>query len=100
MVNSEELALWKKMLGTKINSFTDDNKHYTIFHDDKGWTCDCMDWKIRRGSHHILYTDPTEKETGDIMTCKHIAQFLANSGAEVWELFSWGSKRKIEKRSS
>jgi len=100
MVRKDELELWKKMLATKMHSFTDHSKEYAIFHDGEEYVCDCMDFKIRKGSHHIQYTDPMNNETGDIKTCKHVAQFLADNGAEVFELFAWGSKRKIERRRS
>ena len=99
MVTSEEVELWKKLLGNRVNSFTDDSKQYTIFHGEDGWVCDCMDFKIRKGSHKISYEDPLHNESGVIMTCKHIAQFLADNGAEVWELFAWGRKAKIKKQS-
>lgn len=95
MVSRQELAVWKKLLGNKIESFTTTGVEYTIFFGEKGWECDCMDFKIRGGSHTFEVTEDAGKKI-KIQACKHIGQYLADSGAEVFETHGWyGPKTKI-----
>ena len=98
MVSRAELTVWKKILGNQVESFTTTGVNYCIFFGKEGWECDCMDFKIRKGSHTFEVTEEGDKKVR-IQTCKHIGQFLADSGAEVYETHGWyGSKSKIEPR--
>jgi hypothetical protein len=94
MVSQDVMQLWKKMLANRVNSFTDKTKTYSIFHNEETWECDCMDWKIRKGSHRYEFqNEKGEKEI--IQSCKHVGKFLAQQGLEVFELTGY-SKIKIE----
>ena len=96
MVSRKELAIWKKILGHKMESFTEEGKDYIIFVDKEGWTCSCPDFLFRHGSHTYVITDE-DGTTTRIQSCKHVGQFLANQGLEVWETHGWyGTKIKIE----
>ncbi|MEM2382930.1 MAG: hypothetical protein QW521_02010 [Desulfurococcaceae archaeon] len=87
-MDSKEKELWKKLLGVKVPSFTEEDKEYTIFLGEKGYECDCPDFIYRKGSHwYRIIEDGKEKE---IKACKHIGRYLAEQGYEVWEYTLWG----------
>lgn len=95
MISREELAVWKKLLGNKVESFTQTGVAYTIFFGEEGWECDCMDFKMRQGSHTFEITEDDKKVK--IQACKHVGQFLADSGVEVYETYNeGGTKVKIK----
>jgi hypothetical protein len=98
MTSRKEIEVWKKLLGTKINSFTHKEHQYTVFLGENGWECECMDWKVRKGSHTYLFNDNGELK--QLKACKHIAQAIANSGIEIWEVFGFGQKVKIQPQTS
>jgi len=96
MVSRKELAVWKKLLGNKVESFTTTGKQYTVFYGEHGWECDCPDFEFRQGSHtyEVIGEDGTKTK---IQSCKHVGQFLADQGLEVYETYGWyGPKEKIE----
>lgn len=76
----KEVEVFKKILGSKMTSFTDKTKVYTIFLGKEGYECDCKDFEIRHGSYHITYRD--EEKTYEIQGCKHIARHLKDIGME------------------
>jgi len=94
MVSRAELDVWKRLLGIKMASFTRTGIDYTLFFGENGWECDCKDFQVRGGSHKYEFTEGNEKHT--IQACKHIGQHIANQGIEVYEVFSWSHKRKVE----
>ena len=95
MVSRKELAVWKKILGNRMESFTIAGKEYNIFYGEHGWECDCADFQFRGGSHRfeVIGEDGTRTE---IQSCKHVGQFLANQGLEVWEIDDCYGKEKVE----
>lgn len=91
----QDKELWRKLLGTKMKSFTEDGE-YTLFLSDEGYTCNCMDFRIRQGSYRIRFCDEKE-EWHYIDGCKHIAQHLANIGMKkVFKQTTYGSLIKVE----
>jgi len=92
MVSSEELQVWRKLLGIKMESFTACGVDYTLFFGEKGWECDCMDFKVRGGSHKYEFKEKGKRHT--IQACKHIGQHIANQGIEVYEIYPWSTTKK------
>jgi len=70
MMESKADQVWSKIFGFQIPSHTSSSKSYTVSMTSNGWTCTCMDFKIRKGSYIIKFDD--EK----LQVCKHIIDYL------------------------
>lgn len=74
---TEELEVWRKLLGHAVQSFTHEDKTYKVLFTDKGWSCDCPDFKYRKGSY-IFNVEGYGSFTG----CKHIAKVLRDNNVK------------------
>lgn len=85
MASKKEMSLWRRLLGTKIESFTDGDKSYIVSGGESGLECTCMDYIMRKGSYAIIFQDPDKPQGlqgNHVQGCKHIAQFLADIGMQ------------------
>jgi len=79
--------IWKRILGTKIESFTTPEKEYIVFIDEEGNpTCDCPDFVFRKGSHKYKIVDVNGSEIS-LQSCKHIAEKFEREGCKVDEIY-------------
>jgi hypothetical protein len=79
-MNDKEL--WSKLLGEEIESFTSNGLTYTVAVDENGGTCTCMDFRIRKGSHHFVVNDEHH-----LQGCKHMKLALKKRGFTIEEEF-------------
>jgi hypothetical protein len=104
MASKRELSLWKRLLGVKVESFTEDGKFYTVAAGEKGLECDCQDFIFRRGSYRIVFQDPQKPQGlqgNNIQGCKHMAQYLADVGMKgVTKTGASCFHEKVEPRKS
>jgi len=78
MATKAELKVWRELLGDKINSFTDENKIYTVWFGETGFECSCPDFEYRDGSYEISFNDTDGRHR--VQGCKHIAKHLHRCG--------------------
>ena len=80
-MRKEHRRILRKVLGVQEKSHTT-SRVYTLFLDEKGYTCDCPDFQFRNGSHQIEFRDEEGRRHGQ-RGCKHIASYLSSQGLEV-----------------
>ena len=76
-MDRQEKEVLKKILGTRVASFTNHNKTYLVFLDETGYTCNCPDFIFRKGSYELEWTE--DGETKRQQGCKHIAEYLGET---------------------
>lgn len=79
--------IWKRILGTKIESFSTPRKEYIVFTDEEGNpTCNCPDFVFRKGSHWYKIVDVDGSQI-NLQSCKHIAEKFRREGCEVDKVY-------------
>jgi len=68
--------VWSKIFGIPIASHTVPDTTYTVALTSKGWTCTCMDYRIRKGSYDIFF------DAEHFQACKHVIDHLTNLGQQ------------------
>lgn len=66
--------VWSKIFGVQVPSHTVADTSYTVAMTQKGWTCTCMDYRIRKGSYEIFF------DNQHFQACKHVIDHLRNLG--------------------